>query len=377
MDDKLHLLKYFPLTSVADEPKPPTTKTTFTSIAADDSLKTTSPSPYIYSYDDSVWANSKTGRQILKYFASVNDASTWKVVLSITTAAELEVVANAEVARELLEEVDGISLDQNLCSSSWDRCIAVYQQLRHTHPSLTWLVPSQFAESFSRTPSNGSSPITGIWAPQSAKDLPPPLFAEDTNTPLVLSSREFIRINSQNASAEIALLLHHGVSRLQQCEAAGWDETTPLTVFFELAATPDIFMQVAKQRSLIILWELIIQVLGLKSEVIHTGIAAYCSGSNAHGEPHKALLASICESIGAIMGSATHIVIAGTDDSTPEATARSLRLARNIQFIARYESRIGDIVDPLGGSWYAEELTRSLMESSWEIFQHSQRDQAR
>jgi len=167
------------------------------------------------------------------------------------------------------------------------------------------------------------------------------------------------------------------VSRLKQYEAAGWDEAIPISVYFELSSRSDIFYQVAKMRTLNILWNLIIQELGLRSNAVHTSLAAHCSGSNTESEPHKALLGCICESLGAIIGGATHVFISGSDCSSPEATIRSLRLARNIQLIARHESKIGDVIDPVGGSWYAEHLTKSLMESSWEVFQNLQREQAR
>lgn len=328
--------------------------------------------PYIYNYDDSLWSNSGSNRQILKDFASTKDDGKWNIVLSIATTTELQSIANPEVASELLEEVDGVSLDQTLCDSDSELCLTVCRQLWQTHPALDWFVPAEFFDLLSGTNSKISHSIIPIRAPYSVKDFPEQLSTKTTTFLMGLSSREFCRINTPTPAAEVAFLLELGLSELYQQEAAGWDEKTPLSVYFVASTTPDIFTQAAKMRSVIILWDLIIKELGLDRKVVQTRLMAHSSGGTTERESHKALLSGICESIGSIIGGATHVVTAGTDNSSPEATIRSLRLCRNIQLISRYESKIGDIIDPVGGSWYAENLTRSVMESAWEIFQNSQ-----
>jgi hypothetical protein len=373
MDEKLDLLKYFPVPSVTPGESPLRAQTSFTAGASNEPSDSTHPVPYIYNYDDVLWAASRSGREILGGLWPTRNSGICKIVLSISSLPELEVLSNPEMASELLDEVDGIHLGADLCNSSFEQCINAHQQLLISHPGLIWLPPCQSAGSTSKGFPTTSDLITRIWAPHSVSERPPPAPADVPLARSGLSTREFIRTNAPTPSAEIAFLLSLGISKVQQCGAAGWDEATPLPVCFEISTTPDIFTQVAKLRALRILWQLIIKELGLGSIHVPTDIVAYCSNRPEQVEPHKALLASICQSIGAIMGGASYVVIQGNDTSSLDATIRSMRMARNIQLIARYESKIGDIIDPVGGSWYAEELTSTLMTSAWEIFQCSQR----
>lgn len=52
-------------------------------------------------------------------------------------------------------------------------------------------------------------------------------------------------------------------------------------------------------------------------------------------------------------------------------TARSFarRIARNTQLLLLEESHIGRVLDPAGGSWFVEDLTRRLAEQAWSHFQ--------
>jgi hypothetical protein len=373
MDQKLHLHKYFPLPSATVDKAPLGVKEPLSNTAPGDSSPPPATLPFIYTNVDAPWSESRSGRELLEKVWSTKEPGTWNVMLSITSVAELEVLSQPEVANELLEAVDGISLRQDLCQANSEQCLALYDLLRNSHSTLRWLLPEQFAQTFSKTLSTGSNSMTRIWAPDSVPALPPQTPTETPPPLLALSSREFCRKSASTPEAEIAFLLYLGLSRLQQAEAAGWNELTPLPVDFEVCATPDIFTQIAKLRALSILWQLIVHEVGLHTSNVPTNLLVYTSKNIAQVEPHKALLRSICQSIGAIMGGATHVIVEGSDHSSPEAAIRSLRLARNIQLIARYESKIGDILDPVGGSWYAEELTKTLMTTAWKLFQKSQR----
>ena len=57
------------------------------------------------------------------------------------------------------------------------------------------------------------------------------------------------------------------------------------------------------------------------------------------------------------------------DIAIGEPSQDSRRLARNISHILTQESRIGHVVDPARGSAYVAELTRSIAEKAWDLFQ--------
>ncbi len=51
----------------------------------------------------------------------------------------------------------------------------------------------------------------------------------------------------------------------------------------------------------------------------------------------------------------------------PDRFAR--RIARNTQLVLQEESALGRVVDPVGGSWYVEQLTAELAAKAWALFQ--------
>ena len=59
--------------------------------------------------------------------------------------------------------------------------------------------------------------------------------------------------------------------------------------------------------------------------------------------------------------------IAGGLPGTAASFAR--RMARNTQLLLLEESHVGRVLDPAGGSWFVEDLTRRLAEEAWKHFQ--------
>src|SRR5439155_4011985 len=61
------------------------------------------------------------------------------------------------------------------------------------------------------------------------------------------------------------------------------------------------------------------------------------------------------------------VAIAGGFPGTAASFAR--RIARNTQLLLLEESHIGRVLDPAGGSWFVEDLTKALAEQAWKHFQ--------
>jgi methylmalonyl-CoA mutase len=61
------------------------------------------------------------------------------------------------------------------------------------------------------------------------------------------------------------------------------------------------------------------------------------------------------------------VAIPGGFPGTAASFAR--RIARNTQLLLLEESHIGRVLDPAGGSWFAEDLTKALAEQAWKHFQ--------
>jgi methylmalonyl-CoA mutase len=77
--------------------------------------------------------------------------------------------------------------------------------------------------------------------------------------------------------------------------------------------------------------------------------------------------------LSAAVGGADAITVLPVDSALglPDDFAR--RIARNTQAILHDESSLARVIDPAGGSWYAEQLTDQLARGGWEVFQQIER----
>ena len=60
------------------------------------------------------------------------------------------------------------------------------------------------------------------------------------------------------------------------------------------------------------------------------------------------------------------------DEAIALPTDFSARIARNTQIVIQEETGMTKVVDPLGGSYYVESLTQSLVDGAWEIIERVQ-----
>jgi methylmalonyl-CoA mutase len=72
--------------------------------------------------------------------------------------------------------------------------------------------------------------------------------------------------------------------------------------------------------------------------------------------------------VGAV-GGADAVSVVPFDQAVGPSDDFARGVARNAQVLLREESSLGQVVDPAGGSWYVETLTRQLAERAWVAFQ--------
>src|SRR3546814_1070918 len=71
----------------------------------------------------------------------------------------------------------------------------------------------------------------------------------------------------------------------------------------------------------------------------------------------------------AVLGGTQSLHTNSFDEALGLPTDFSARIARNTQLIIQEETGIPSVVDPLGGSYYIEALTKDLADRAWEIIQ--------
>lgn len=175
---------------------------------------------------------------------------------------------------------------------------------------------------------------------------------------------------------ELAWTLASGVWLVRELVTRGVAlDHAAATLEFRLAATDDQFATIAKLRAARVLWARIAEVAGL---------AAADRRMHLHAEGSRAMLTrydiwvnalrSTVACFAAAVGGADAITVLPHDllmDQGGSSLGR--RVARNTQTILQMESHLDRVVDPAGGSWYVESLTKELGERAWRLVQESDR----
>ena len=145
-------------------------------------------------------------------------------------------------------------------------------------------------------------------------------------------------------------------------------------ISFRLAADDDQFMTLAKMRALRQLWARVAEVVGDPEgggAVVH---AETSLPMMTQRDPWVNMLRSTLAAFGAGVGGADTVLVFPFDVAIPggfPGAARSFarRIARNTQLLLLEESHVGRVLDPAGGSWFVEDLTKQLAEQAWQHFQ--------
>jgi methylmalonyl-CoA mutase len=174
-----------------------------------------------------------------------------------------------------------------------------------------------------------------------------------------------------HAVQELAFGLATGVAYLRALNdrGLGVDVTAP-RVLFTYALGSNLFMEIAKLRAARLVWARALQAAGGNAEAQRL----VCHGRTTRWnktvlDPHVNLLRTTTEAFAGVMGGCAGLQVGAFDECYRAPDEFSRRLARNIQIILAEECQLGRVVDPAGGSWYLETLTRQLAAKAWALFQ--------
>ncbi|MCU0294409.1 MAG: methylmalonyl-CoA mutase, partial [Thermoanaerobaculaceae bacterium] len=170
------------------------------------------------------------------------------------------------------------------------------------------------------------------------------------------------------ADLELAYTLADGVEYVRTGLATGLriDEFAPRLSFF-WAEGMNYFMEVAKLRAGRLLWSKLIRQFepsDAKSMALRTH--SQTSGwSLAEQDPYNNVVRTCIEAMAAALGHTQSLHTNALDEAIALPTDFSARIARNTQIYLQEETRICQIIDPWGGSYYLEWLTDQLMRKAW------------
>jgi methylmalonyl-CoA mutase len=145
-------------------------------------------------------------------------------------------------------------------------------------------------------------------------------------------------------------------------------------ISFRFAADDDQFMTIAKLRAVRQLWARVAEVVGEPNAGAARLHAVTSLPMMAQRDPWVNMLRTTLAAFSAGVGGADTVLVHPFDVTIPggfPGTAASFarRIARNTQLLVLEESHIGRVLDPAGGSWFVEDLTKALAEQAWKHFQ--------
>src|SRR5215218_6517699 len=185
------------------------------------------------------------------------------------------------------------------------------------------------------------------------------------------------------ADLELAYTLADGVEYLQAGKAAGMDVDVfaPRLSFF-WAIGMNFFMEVAKLRAGRLLWAKLVKEAGAqKDKSMSLRTHSQTSGwSLTAQDVYNNVVRTCLEAMAATQGHTQSLHTNALDEALALPTDFSARIARNTQLLLQQESGTTRVIDPWGGSAYAEKLTYDLARRAWahiqEVSEHGGMAQA-
>jgi methylmalonyl-CoA mutase len=171
---------------------------------------------------------------------------------------------------------------------------------------------------------------------------------------------------------ELAYTLADGVEYLRAGLAAGLDvdRFAPRLSFF-WAIGMNFFMEVAKMRAARLLWAKLLKQFNPK-DPRSLSLRTHCQTSGwslTAQDVFNNVMRTTVEAMAATQGHTQSLHTNALDEALALPTDFSARIARNTQLFLQQESGTTRIIDPWGGSYYVERLTRDLAAKAWSHIQ--------
>ena len=173
-----------------------------------------------------------------------------------------------------------------------------------------------------------------------------------------------IREAGSTAAQEIAFTLADGIEYVEAAISAGLDVDDfagQLSFFFN--GHNNFLEEVAKYRAARRIWARIMRArFGAKSPRsqmlrFHTQTAG---SSLTAQQPENNIVRTALQALAAVLGGTQSLHTNSMDEALGLPTEKAVQIALRTQQVIAYESGVGDVVDPLGGSYFIEDMTNRL-----------------
>ena len=173
-----------------------------------------------------------------------------------------------------------------------------------------------------------------------------------------------------NSVLQTAFTIADGLEYVRAALRAGMDIDAfapRLSFFFGIGM--NFFMDIAMLRAARLLWFRSMAQFNPKNPK-SSMLRTHCQTSGwslTQQDPYNNVIRTTLEALTAVLGGTQSLHTNSFDEAIGLPTDFSSRIARNTQIIIQEESEVCHVIDPLGGSYYVESLTRSIVDEAQKI----------
>jgi methylmalonyl-CoA mutase N-terminal domain/subunit len=181
-----------------------------------------------------------------------------------------------------------------------------------------------------------------------------------------------IREAGSTAQQELAFTLKDGLTYVERALERGLDidDFAPRLSFF-FNAHVDFFEEVAKYRAARRIWAREMkETYGAKrEESMRLRFHAQTAGvSLTAQQPLNNVVRTSLEALAAVLGGTQSLHTNSFDEALALPTEEAVRVALRTQQVIAFESGVANTPDPLGGSWFVEQLTDEMEAAAYDYF---------
>ena len=170
---------------------------------------------------------------------------------------------------------------------------------------------------------------------------------------------------------ELAYTVADGIEYVRAALSTGMkvDDFAPRLSFF-FCIGMNLFMEVAKLRAARYLWAELMQSNFAPDNPASLMLRTHCQTSGVSltsQSPYNNIVRTTIEALAAVLGGTQSLHTNSFDEALALPTEFSAKIARSTQLILREESGVSKVVDPLGGSYYVENLTASMIKEAKQL----------
>jgi methylmalonyl-CoA mutase len=173
------------------------------------------------------------------------------------------------------------------------------------------------------------------------------------------------------AALELGLTLADALEYVRAVSERGLsiDQFAPrLSFFFGIGM--DFFTEIAKLRAARSLWATLLRERYAPKDARSLELRTHCQTSGislAAQDPLNNIVRTAFEALSAVLGGTQSLHTNAYDEALALPSDASARVARATQLILQHETGVPGVVDPLGGSYFIERLTRDLVDGAREV----------